>query len=363
MQVGRQCPPPLGEATGSVQPRSKLKQEASHARYQVVSPTQPPTHPPDGVPHIGPHLHQLAHGHPGIGGLLPAVVADGGDDVGRRTHLKNKGKKKKGGTGKGKRVRELGRQGGGGRQAGMGCWVTGGAVKWLPVTASLRPSLSSKQQAAGSKHQAPRPVAAPQQQEAAAAPHSPCRPSWRRRGLVAPLAGQSRGPARSRPAGTARRTPCCSRGVGEGGSGWVGCMGEAELVSNTVRVQALHTRRAPPAITHHPRQAAFCRQPSPDRPLQLLEAAGRHHPPSASCHPTQTRPHNHTSRQAKHFADSPHRTVPSSSSKLPGTTAPAAASAAFLACADSASPPLLAPACPNCTSDLNSLAQVPLQGR
>ena len=59
----------------------------------------------------------------------------------------------------------------------------------------------------------------------------------------------------------------------------------------------------------------------------------------------------------------PHRTVPSSSSKLPGTTAPAAASAAFLACADSASPPLLAPACPNCTSDLNSLAQVPLQGR
>jgi hypothetical protein len=34
-----------------------------------------------------------------------------------------------------------------------------------------------------------------------------------------------------------------------------------------------------------------------------------------------------------------------------------------LACADSASPPLLAPACPNCTSDLNSLAQVPLQGR
>lgn len=32
-------------------------------------------------------------------------------------------------------------------------------------------------------------------------------------------------------------------------------------------------------------------------------------------------------------------------------------------CADSSSPPLFAPACPNCTSLLNSLAQVPLQGR
>ena len=31
------------------------------------------------------------------------------------------------------------------------------------------------------------------------------------------------------------------------------------------------------------------------------------------------------------------------------------------ACADSSSPPLFAPACPNCTSLLNSLAQVPLQ--
>jgi hypothetical protein len=41
--------------------------------------------------------------------------------------------------------------------------------------------------------------------------------------------------------------------------------------------------------------------------------------------------------------------------------APAAANAAFFACADSASPPLLAPACPNWTSLLKSLAQVPLQ--
>jgi len=43
-----------------------------------------------------------------------------------------------------------------------------------------------------------------------------------------------------------------------------------------------------------------------------------------------------------------------------GTAAPASRSAAFLACADSASPPLRAPAWPNWTSDLKSLAQVPL---
>mmetsp|Transcript_22262 Transcript_22262/g.61545 ORF Transcript_22262/g.61545 Transcript_22262/m.61545 type:complete len:252 (-) Transcript_22262:524-1279(-) len=50
----------------------------------------------------------------------------------------------------------------------------------------------------------------------------------------------------------------------------------------------------------------------------------------------------------------------SSSSNEPGTTAPASFSAAFLACADSPAPPLRAPAWPNCTSLLNSCAQVPL---
>mmetsp|Transcript_17361 Transcript_17361/g.29727 ORF Transcript_17361/g.29727 Transcript_17361/m.29727 type:complete len:270 (-) Transcript_17361:360-1169(-) len=43
-----------------------------------------------------------------------------------------------------------------------------------------------------------------------------------------------------------------------------------------------------------------------------------------------------------------------------GTTAPASRRAAFLACADSSSEPLRAPACPNCTSLLNRAAHVPL---
>eukprot|EP01139_Manchomonas_bermudensis_P023588 Amastigsp_a841279_504.p6 type:complete len:127 gc:universal Amastigsp_a841279_504:990-610(-) len=42
-----------------------------------------------------------------------------------------------------------------------------------------------------------------------------------------------------------------------------------------------------------------------------------------------------------------------------GTWAPAARSAAFLAAADVCSEPDLAPACPNCTSVLNIVAQVP----
>ena len=46
----------------------------------------------------------------------------------------------------------------------------------------------------------------------------------------------------------------------------------------------------------------------------------------------------------------------------PGSAAGRSPVAVVFRCADSDSPPLLAPACPNCTSDLNSLAQVPLQG-
>ena len=33
-------------------------------------------------------LHERAHGHARVGGLLPPVVADGGDDVGGHAHLR-----------------------------------------------------------------------------------------------------------------------------------------------------------------------------------------------------------------------------------------------------------------------------------
>ena len=55
-----------------------------------------------------------------------------------------------------------------------------------------------------------------------------------------------------------------------------------------------------------------------------------------------------------------HLMAASKSSKESGTVAPASRRAAFFPWADSISLPLRAPAWPNCTSDLNSVAQVPL---
>ena len=152
-------------------------------------------------------------------------------------------------------------------------------------------------------NQQPQPAASPrpkpQQPQAAGAPFPPpCRPSWQRPGPVAPLAGQSRRPVQSRPAGTARCTLCCNEGMG--------AMKKAEwnstdsLMAAAIRhdskwqLNAIilpHTqvphRTAPvldpqsvPAPTPAPQSHVWSQNlqgpPSPNGALKLLEAAGHH---------------------------------------------------------------------------------------